>query len=66
MCYTVFMTITLNNSPVTLAKVCVTTEGALFECGSVKGSWYVGRGGREDFFEEKYVPCCANCGEWLE
>jgi hypothetical protein len=60
------MTITLNNSPVTLAKVCVTTEGALFECGSVKGWWYVGRGGLEDFFEEKYVPCCSNCGEWLE
>ena len=58
------MTITLNNSPVTLAEVCVTTEGALFECGSVKDWAYVGRGG--EFNDEKYEPICANCGAWLD
>jgi hypothetical protein len=60
------MTITLNNKPVSLSAICLTSEGALFECGSVLDSAYVGRGGREDFFEEKYVTVCANCGDWLE
>jgi hypothetical protein len=60
------MTITLNNQPVSLSAICLTEDGALFECGSVLDSAYVGRGGREDFFEEKYVTVCANCGEWQE
>jgi hypothetical protein len=60
------MTITLNNQPISLSDYCLTTEGALFVCGSVAGSWYVGRGNRAIDPEEKYVPCCANCGEWLD
>jgi hypothetical protein len=60
------MTITLNNQPVSLSAICLTEDGALFECGSVLDSAYVGRGGREDFFEEKYVTVCANCGESQE
>jgi len=60
------MTITLNNHEIHLPAYCVSDEGALVVCGTTKDWTYVGRGGREDFFDEKYAPVCANCGEWLD
>jgi len=60
------MTITLNNNEIALSDICLTEDGAIFACGSVKDWTYVGRGGREDFFDEKYAPVCANCGAWLD
>jgi hypothetical protein len=57
------MTITLNNQPISLSDYCLTTEGALFVCGSVSDLTYVGRGG--EFNDDKYETCCANCGAWL-
>jgi hypothetical protein len=57
------MTITLNNNEIALSDICLTEDGAIFACGSVKDWTYVGRGG--EFNDDKYEPCCANCGAWL-
>ena len=57
MCYTVYMTITLNNHEIHLPAYCVSDEGALVVCGSTTDYEKLPFGGS--------VKICAHCGEWL-